>query len=179
MAPFGLVPHIPAAAVAKMSAEAAHLTHGAAPAVQAAVAVAATAHYLALGADAVTAFASARAQVASLRMAEADVLEALEGIGGVGAGAPPAAAVLGRAVSAVLAAESAAESGEPRDSAFAAGVGLAAKAPSSGSDAAAIAGALLGTLWGRGAVPGRWIERTAGMAAADGVAARLAEVTGA
>ena len=175
-APFGLVPHIPAAAVAKMSAEAAHLTHGAAPAVQAAVAVAATAHYLALGADAVTAFASARAQVASLRVADPDVLAALDGIGGVEAGTPPAAAALGRAASAVLAAESAGRSGEPLDGAFAAGVGLAA---AHGSDAAAIAGALLGTLWGRDAVPATWIQRTAGMAAVDGVAARLAEVTGA
>lgn len=175
-APFGLVPHIPAAAIAKLSAEAAHLTHGAAPAVQAAVAVAAAAHYLALGAEAATAFGSAHAQVASLRIPDADVLAALEGIGGVEAGAPPAAAALGRAVSAVLAAESAGQSGEPLDSAFAAGVGLAA---SYGSDAAAIAGALLGILWGRDAVPARWAERTAGMAAADGVAARLAEVTGA
>ncbi|WP_077490167.1 ADP-ribosylglycohydrolase family protein [Sinomonas mesophila] len=175
-APFGLVPHIPAAAVAKMSADAAHLTHGAAPAVQAAVAVAATAHYLALGADAATALGSARAQVASLRVPDPDVLSALDGIGGVGVGAGPAAQALGRAASAVLAAESAGRSGEPLDGAFAAGVGLAA---GHGSDAAAIAGALLGTLWGPAAVPSAWAERTAGMAAADGVAARLAAVTGA
>ena len=178
-APFGLVPHIPAAAVAKMSADAAHLTHGAAPAVQAAVAVAATVHYLALGADAVTALGSAHAQVASLRVPDADLLAALDGIGGAGAEAPPAARALGHAVSAVLAAESAAQSGEPLDAAFAAAVGLAAKAATGGSDAAAMAGALLGTLWGRGAVPAAWVERTAGMAAADGVAERLAEVTGA
>ncbi|ASN52271.1 ADP-ribosylglycohydrolase family protein [Sinomonas sp. R1AF57] len=182
-APFGLVPHIPAAGVLKMSAEGAALTHGAPVAVQSAVAVASFTHFLALGADALTALGSARAQVASLRSPDAKVLEALdaavrEGVAGDAAAAHDgdASVALRAAAAAVLAAESAVQSGDRHDAAFATGVGLAAAA---GSDAAAIAGALLGTLWGRDSVTDAWSSRTAGVAAADGLADRFARLTGA
>ncbi|WP_413248014.1 ADP-ribosylglycohydrolase family protein [Sinomonas flava] len=182
-APFGLVPHIPAAGVLKMSAEGAALTHGAPVAVQSAVAVASVTHFLALGADALTALGSARAQVASLRSPDAKVLEALdaavrEGVAGDAAAAHDgdASVALRAAAAAVLAAESAVQSGDRHDAAFATGVGLAAAA---GSDAAAIAGALLGTLWGRDSVTDAWSSRTAGVAAADGLADRFARLTGA
>ncbi|GAB4099699.1 ADP-ribosylglycohydrolase family protein [Sinomonas halotolerans] len=208
-APFGLVPHVPAAMVVKLSADGAALTHGAPAAVQAATAVASLAHFMVLGADARTALGSARAQIASLRTPDPDVLAALEtadaaaGRGpadetaadrraagqtasgtrapgqtapGKAAPGPTAAGALGAAVAAILAAESAGASGEAHDVSFAAGVLLAAQ---QGSDAAAMAGGLLGTLWGREAVPEAWIARTAGMHAAEGIASRFAEVTGA
>lgn len=176
-APFGLVPHIPAAAVVKMSAGGASLTHGTPGAVQAAVAVASMAHFLSLGADATTAAGSARAQIASLPTPEAAILDAFDAdAAAAGGGQPDAAAALAAALGAVRAAESAAEAGDAEQAAFAAAIELASIR---GHDAAAIAGALLGTRWGADAVPAPWVSRTAGMGAAEGLAARLAKATGA
>ena len=176
-APFGLVPHIPAAAVVKMSADCAFLTHGTPRAVQAAVAVASMAHFLSLGADAATAAGSARAQIASLPTPDAGVLDAFDADAAAAAGGgTDAAAALAAALGAVLAAESAAEAGDSEQAAFAAAIELAAVR---GHDAAAIAGALLGTRWGADAVPAPWVSCTAGMGAAEGLAARLAKATGA
>lgn len=176
-APFGLVPHIPAAAVVKMSADGASLTHGTPGALQTAVAVASMTHFLVLGADCATAAGSARAQIASLPSPAARVVDALDaGAADVPGGEQDAAATLAGALAAVLAAESAAESGDSPQAAFAAAIELAA---AHGPDAAAIAGALLGTCWGADAVPVRWASRTAGMAAVHGLASRLAEATGA
>ncbi|MDQ0258268.1 ADP-ribosylglycohydrolase family protein [Sinomonas atrocyanea] len=176
-APFGLVPHIPAAAVVKMSADGAFLTHGTPRAVQAAVAVASMTHFLSLGADAATAAGSARAQIASLPTPDAGVLHAFDaGAPAAEGGGADAAAALRAALSAVLAAESAAEAGDSEQAAFAAATELAAVG---GVDAAAIAGALLGTRWGADAIPAPWAERTAGMGAAEGLAARFANATGA
>lgn len=186
-APYGLVPHIPAAAVVKMSADGASLTHGATVAVQAAAAVAAMTHFLSLGADCRTAAGSARAQIASLRAPDERVLGAFaQDDDPWHPGSSPqqsspardddAAAALAGALSAVLAAESARDSGDALEVAFAAGVGLAA---AYGPDAAAISGALLGTRWGQDSVPAAWLTQTAGTTAALGVADRLAEVTGA
>jgi hypothetical protein len=185
-APFGLIPHVPAASVVKMSVDGASLTHGTAVAVQSAAAVASLTHFLTLGADARTALGSARAQIASLRVHDPAVVEALdlaaeEGAADAAAGEGPthdggAPETLRAAAAAVLAAESAAESGDAHDVAFTAGIALAAAA---GSDAAAIAGALLGTLWGRDSVPGAWASATSGTAAADGLADRFAQATGA
>jgi hypothetical protein len=185
-APYGLIPHVPASAVVRMSADGASLTHGAPVAVQAAVAVSALAHYLVLGADCRTAAESARAQIASLRSPDARVLTALDRQDG---GAPElpgaehrpdgraadAADTLAAAVGAILAAESARESGDSPEAAFAAAVALAA---AEGPDAAAIAGALLGVRWGRESVPSAWAASTAGTTAALGIADRLADVTG-
>ncbi|GAB3284114.1 hypothetical protein GCM10027449_27830 [Sinomonas notoginsengisoli] len=179
-APFGLVPHITAAAVAKMSVDGASLTHGAAVAVQAAAAVACVVHFLTLGADLRTAAESARAQIGSFRSPEAGISEALEPVpepeADFSGDRRGAGRTLAGAVSAVLAAESAAEAGDAPQAAFVGGVQLAA---AHGPDAAAIAGALLGTRWGREAVPSRWVSATAGMKAAAGLAARLAEAAGA
>lgn len=186
-APFGLVPHIPAAAVAKMSVEGAALTHGAPAALQAAAAVASMAHFLALGTDCRTAAESARAQIGSLRSPDEGVLAAFgpalgaaDGPGSTGSTEgtdhPGAAATFAGALSAVAAAESAADSGDAVRAAFAGGIQLAA---AHGTDAAAIAGALLGTRWGLEAVPPEWVAGTAGMAAAEGLASRFAEATGA
>lgn len=179
-APYGLIPHIPAAAVVKMSAEGASLTHGAPVAVQAAAAVAAMTHFLVLGAGFRTAAESARAQLASLRSPDARVVAAFDGPHDAAAASSEAAgadaaASLAAAIAAVLAAESAVESGDAPDAAFAAGTDLAA---AHGTDAAAIAGALLGTRWGHESVPAASVAQTAGTTAALGMADRLAEVTG-
>ncbi|WP_369044785.1 ADP-ribosylglycohydrolase family protein [Sinomonas sp. P10A9] len=199
-AAFGLIAHVSAATVAKMAFDGAALTHSAPVALQAAAAVACMTHFLTLGADYRTAAGSAYAQIASLRSPHDAVLAALDAAGeagsastgsSVGGDAPgsaggtagarvegraDAAAILAGAVASVLAAESAHASGDPRQHAFAAGIRLAA---AHGSDAAAIAGALLGTGWGYEAVPTEWITRTAGMIAAEGVAVHFADVTGA
>lgn len=187
-APFGLIAHVPAGSVLKMAVDGAALTHGAPTALQAAAAVACMTHFLSLGADGRTAAGSAYAQIASLRSPDDAVLAALDAeraaawpppsggnTGSQASGHPDAAGTLAGALSAVVAAESAHESGDPARHAFAAGVGLASV---HGTDAAAIAGALLGARWGGESVPPEWIAHTAGMAAAGGIATRLSEVTG-
>lgn len=175
-APFGLVPHVPAAAVVKMSIDGAALTHGTTVALQTAAAVASMTHFLTLGADALTAAESARAQVASLPSPDPRVLGAFDDGAADAIEGDDAAAALAAGLAAALAAESAVASGDAPQAAFAGAVQLAA---GHGTDAAAIAGALLGTRWGRDALPEAWVSVTAGMAAADGLASRLAQATGA
>ncbi|MDQ4502094.1 ADP-ribosylglycohydrolase family protein [Sinomonas sp. ASV322] len=177
-APFGLIVGTPAEAVAAMAADGASLTHGHASAVQAAVAVALAVSELARGSRLRDAVAAAGEGLAGRRGAAPDVAAAVDAaLNGrpIEQGSAAAFALHG-ALAAALEAENATESHAGAADAFSAAV---ASAGSAGPDAAAIAGALLGTRWGADAVPAPWAARLEGADIAVELSAELAAASGA
>lgn len=172
-APLGLIPGTPTSAVLTMAADAASLTHGHPDAVQASIAVASAVHAALGGADLGDALGAAKAVVAGLRSPERAIVDALTvtSTRGVPHGAATAPRALAGAVRAALATG---QEGSPdafRRSTLTAG--------GAGADAAAIAGALLGTVWGPETVPADWAARLDGAQVVARVATMLADAAGA
>ncbi|NUP73967.1 MAG: hypothetical protein HOQ07_04865, partial [Sinomonas sp.] len=165
-----------------MALDGAHLTHGHPSAVQSPEVLASAVRDLMDETPLDEAARSARSLVSESRSPAEDVLAALEAAledGGSPSGASPAARSLSSALAASLAAERGAShgvDGRPVPADFRAAV---VRAASSGPDAAAMAGALLGALWGAAAVPPEWTSRLEGADVAEKLAATLAKASGA
>jgi ADP-ribosylglycohydrolase len=147
-APFGLIQGTPSAAVASMALDGAALTHGHQAAMQAAAAVALITRELVAGSAVSDAAEAARAVLAGRRTPSDDVLAGLDVTPEEGArleDASPAARALAAALSSAIIAERTAGPAERRPNSFEDAVERAAD---SGPEAAAIAGAILGALWG-------------------------------
>jgi ADP-ribosylglycohydrolase len=187
-APFGLIQGTPPAAVVSMALDGAALTHGDPAAIQAAAAVALIVRELVAGSAVSDAAEAARAVLATRRAPSDDVLAALDVTPEEGArleDASPAARALAAGLSAAIIAERTAgpaernerdERNESKQYSFEDAVERAAD---SGPEAAAIAGAILGTLWGNDAVPDALTRRLEGIDIAARLAAELAEASGA
>jgi ADP-ribosylglycohydrolase len=201
--PFGLIPGTPAEAVAAMALDAAALAQGHPSAMQSAAAVALLVRELvsvpivgdparrtATGSSFSDAAEAVRGLLANRRAPAEDVLAALDVTPEEGArleDASPAARALAAALEAAIIAEREIAVGEriadstggtapARSDAFEAAV---ARAADSGSDAAAIAGALLGCHWGEQSVPAGWAARLEGADVASRLAEALAKASGA
>jgi ADP-ribosylglycohydrolase len=178
-APFGLIQGTPSAAVASMALDGAALTHGHQAAMQAAAAVALITRELVAGSAVSDAAEAARAVLAGRRTPSDDVLAGLDVTPEEGArleDASPAARALAAALSSAIIAERTAGPAERRPNSFEDAVERAAD---SGPEAAAIAGAILGALWGDDAVAGVRTRRLEGVDVVARLAAELAEASGA
>lgn len=175
-AALGLIPGTPPSAVLQMATDGASLTHGHPDAVQASVAVARAVHTALEGSDLNDAIDAAKVAVAGLRSPERDILDAL-------AIASPAtfqqeAGAASRALAAAVgAALDRGRDGSP--GAFRESVLKACDLDTgAGPDAAAITGALLGTVWGNEVVPTEWAARLDGSDVVARVATMLADAAG-
>jgi ADP-ribosylglycohydrolase len=198
-APFGLVPYISAAAVYKLSADAASLTHGHPAARQSAGVFSLLIHALASGRGLREAAEAALGQLdadflhkgeapdpdlvarfeAALRVsAEGRLLAPGELAGELGEGwvAEEALAV---ALYAVLATEpvAAAAAGAPAAH-FQAALAVAVNHGGDSGSTASIAGNILGTYYGEECLPADWLEALEAPGVIRGMASRLAAVTG-
>ena len=198
-APFGLVPHLDAAAVYKLSADAAALTHGHPSARQSAGVLSLTIRALALGAGLAEAAGEAVTHLAGAPLprgedADTGVLETLTAvlrapeISAASAGGADAAGLLAVALSAVLTtAPDATQDGNDPETGrthFRAAVTAAAERADDAAGAAALAGYLLGAHYGAAALPVDWLAELEApepeaVALVKGMAERLAAVTGA
>lgn len=195
-APFGLVPHLDAAAVYKLSADAAALTHGHPSARQSAGVLSLTIRALALGAGLAEAAGQAVTHLAGGTLprgeaADAGVLETLTAAletPGASAGGADATGLLAVALSAVLttAPDGTRDGNDPETGRthFRSAVTAAAERADDAAGAAALAGYLLGAHYGAAGLPADWLAELEApepeaVALVKGMAERLAAVTGA
>ncbi|WP_426003171.1 ADP-ribosylglycohydrolase family protein [Paenarthrobacter sp. NyZ202] len=186
-APFGLIPHISPQAVAKLSSDAASLTHGHPSARISAAAFSLLIHHLVAGSDARAAAAQALELVMDLPvkapelqarlqaaldlsddgqlLAPEDLTEAL----GEGWVAEEALAV---GLYAVLATAG----GGPQEH-FRAAVAVAINHSGDSDSTGSIAGNILGALYGEACLPPSWLDALEGRDVIEGMAARLLAVT--
>ncbi|MFH5877950.1 ADP-ribosylglycohydrolase family protein [Arthrobacter sp. NA-172] len=191
-APFGLVPHIPEAAVYRLSAAAASLTHGHPSARQSAAAFSLLVHKLATGSDVRTAAEHALSVVEALpdpapelleRLRQALILSAtgtllnpeeLTAQLGEGWVAEEALAV---GLYSVLATEATADVQLDPAAHFRRAIGVALNHSGDSDSTASIAGNILGALHGEAALPADWLEALEAPDVIRGMAQRLIAVT--
>lgn len=190
-APFGLVPGLPAATVAKLSADGAALTHGHPVVRQASAAFSLLLQALA-GADTDVAGAAERAksELETMPAAEPKVLQALDaavevaGSRGTAARAAdlpedfPRGEDAEQTLAVGLYAALVTDDGEPQEH-FRRAVSLAAAAGTDRAAAGAVAGALVGALRGEAALPAEWLSALDATEVMAAMADALVKVSGA
>ncbi|MBT2547910.1 ADP-ribosylglycohydrolase family protein [Arthrobacter sp. ISL-65] len=206
-APFGLVPHIPAEAVYKLSSDAASLTHGHPSARQSAGAFSLLIHYLVQGSSLAEASQAALARVLADDGAAPELRERLDAairLAGQAGADPVSSSVPGSVLSpeelvralgegwvaeealavglyAVLATATASEvNGEPDPVAhFKAAIALAINHSGDSDSTGSIAGNILGAYYGTDCLPADWLEALEAPEVIRGMAGQLVAVTSA
>jgi ADP-ribosylglycohydrolase len=189
-APFGLIPHITADAVYKLSADAASLTHGHPSARQSAGTFSLLIHHVVAGAGLREAAAEALSHAAGLDGAAPELLERLEAalrLAGKGLVTPEemvqalgegwvAEEALAVALYSVLATLPDAGPAEPLQH-FRHAVALAVNHSGDSDSTGSIAGNILGAFYGEACLPSEWLAVLEGQDVIRGMAGQLVKVT--
>ncbi|WP_087872450.1 ADP-ribosylglycohydrolase family protein [Arthrobacter globiformis] len=195
-APFGLVPHIPADSVYKLSADAASLTHGHPSARQSAGAFSLLIHFLVQGSSLAQAAEAALARVLADDEAAPELRERLEAAIGLAGEAASgtilspedlvrelgegwvAEEALAVGLYAVLATVQQGAATAPVDH-FKAAIALAINHSGDSDSTGSIAGNILGAYYGTGCLPADWLEALEAPEVIRGMASQLVAVTSA
>jgi ADP-ribosylglycohydrolase len=186
-APFGLVPHITPEAVAKLSMDAASLTHGHPSARLSAAAFSLMIHHMVTGQDLRAAAANALDYVAALPVKAPELAERLMDALRLSTEAPGlgpeelttalgAGWVAEEALAVGLYAVLSTAGGEPEEH-FRRAVAVAVNHSGDSDSTGSIAGNLLGALYGESCLPGDWMEALEAPGVIRGMAERLLAVT--